>query len=90
MNYYALEGKFKYRGKRRGLNKVILLFALYKTVITSLSFPEINWYSSEVNLQEPQFMKTQPTSPSHKIIQIKAQFPYCSVLGWKKTCCLLH
>lgn len=62
-------------GGGRGLNKVTLSFALYKTVITSFSFPEINWYSSKVNLQEPQLIKTQPISPSLKIIQIKAQFP---------------
>lgn len=68
INYYALEGRFKYEGGGwraggRGLNKVILSFALHKTVITSLSFPEINWYSSEVNFQEPQFIKKPNNLP---------------------------
>lgn len=31
INYLAFEGKFKYGGGERGLNKAILSFALYKT-----------------------------------------------------------
>lgn len=69
MNYPAFEGKFKYRGKR-SLNKAILSFALCTTVITSFSFSEINWYSSKVNLQEPQLIK-KPNQPPPPIKSFK-------------------
>lgn len=83
-------------GNKSSLSKTILSFTLSKTVITSFSLHEINHYSSKVNLQEPQLIKKKkrqntltPPPPiktfKTNLSRQKAQFPYCFVLGWKKT-----
>lgn len=73
-------------------------------MITSFSLHEINYYSSKVNLQEPQFMeekkihKTKTTSSrkniQNKPIQTKGPVSLllCARVGRKKkkNSCLLH